>query len=328
MIRNLLFLSKETIKKVLTIEEAIPAVRDAFIQLSSGKVEVPLRVHLDIPQFQGVELIKPVYSPLTKKIGIKIISLFKNNTAKKLPYSHAVMLLLDAETGIPLAIMDADYLTAVRTAAASGVATELLARKESGTVAIFGAGPQGAAQVRAMMAVCQISQIFIFDPDTQKARKLANNISSSYAVEVKVSSTPHSLSACDIICTATTSEVPVFLDSQISAGVHINGMGSFKPHHQEIPAETVKRSRLFVDQRESCLKEAGDIIIPLKRGMIQERHILAEIGEIASGAIQARKSDADITIFKSVGNAVQDLAVAEMVYGKALKNKLGQELKL
>ena len=328
MTRNLLYLSKETIKKILTIEEAIPAVREAFIQLSSGKVEVPLRLHLDIPQFDGVELIKPVYSPLTKKIGIKVISLYKNNAIKKLPYSHALMLLLDAESGIPLAIMDADYLTVVRTAAASGLATQLLARKEASTVAIFGAGPQGAAQVRAMIAVRPISHVYIFDPDPQKARKLGNNISSSFTVDVKVSSTPHSLQECDIICTATTSSVPVFLESQISPGVHINGIGSFKPHHHEIPAETVKRSRLFVDQREACLKEAGDIVIPLQRGIINERHILAEIGEIASGSTPGRKSDADITLFKSVGNAVQDLAMAEMVYGKALKNKLGQELEL
>ena len=328
MMRSLLYLSKETIKKILTIEEAIPAVRKAFIQLSSGKVAVPLRLHLDIPEFEGVELIKPVYSPLTKKIGIKVISLFKHNADRKLPYSHALMLLMDGETGIPLALMDADYLTVVRTAAASGLATQLLSRKESRVVAVFGAGPQGAAQVRAMMLVRPISRIYIFDPDPQKARKLGNNITSSYTVDVQVASAAHSLETCDIICTATTSTRPVFMDSQISAGIHINGIGSFKPHHHEIPSDTVKRSRLFVDQREACLKEAGDIVIPMQQGMFGEQHIQGEIGEIAEGKKAGRETETDITLFKSVGNAVQDLAMAEMVYAKALKNKLGQELDL
>jgi len=328
MTRNLLYLSKETIKKILTIEEAIPAVRKAFIQLSSGKVNVPLRLHLDIPEFEGVELIKPVYSPQSKKTGIKVISLFKRNAERKLPYSHALMLLMDGETGIPLALMDADYLTVVRTAAASGLATQLLARKESRVLAVFGAGPQGAAQIKAMMAVRPISRVYIFDPDPQKARKLGNNIASSYSVDVQVASAAHSLESCEIICTATTSTIPVFRDNQISSGTHINGIGSFKAHHHEIPAGTVKRSRLFVDQREACLKEAGDIVIPLQQGMFGEQHILGEIGEIAAGNTTGRETESDITLFKSVGNAVQDLAMAEMVYAKALKNKLGQELDL
>ncbi len=328
MNRNLLYLSRENVRKILTVEEAIPAVRKAFIQLSAGEVDVPQRMHLDIPQFEGVELIKPVYSPLTKKIAIKVISLFKNNTMKKLPFSHALMILLDAETGIPLAILDADYLTAVRTGAASGLATDLLSRKEACTLSLIGAGPQAAAQARAIMAVRDIAKICIYDPSKEKARKLGNNLSSRYAVEIIVASAVGSLHESDIICTATTSSVPVFLDKQISPGVHINGIGSFKPEDCEIPAETVKRSRLFVDQREACLKEAGDIMIPLKQGIIDEHHILAEIGEVAAGSKEGRASENDITFFKSVGNAVQDLAMADLVYGKAVKNKIGQFLEL
>lgn len=328
MIRNLLYLSRENVRKILTVEEAIPAVRKAFIQLSAGEVYAPQRMHLDIPEFEGVELIKPVYSPQTKRIAIKVISQFKNNAMKKLPHSYALLMLQDAETGIPLAVMDADYLTAIRTGAASGLASDLLSRKKSSILSIIGAGPQAAAQAKAVMAVRDISKISIYDPSKEKASKLANNLSSRYAVEIIVASAVGSLQESDIICTATTSSVPVFSDKQIKSGVHINGIGSFKPESREIPAETVKRSRLFVDQREACLKEAGDIVIPLKQGIIDEKHIQAEIGEVAAGSKEGRKSEADVTFFKSVGNAVQDLAMADLVYGKAIKNKIGQFLEL
>jgi alanine dehydrogenase len=328
MSRNLLYLSRENVRKILTVEEAIPAVRNAFIQLSAGEVDAPQRMHLDIPQYEGVELIKPVYSPQSKRIAIKVISLFKNNAMKKLPHSHALMILLDAETGIPMAVMDADYLTAIRTGAASGLATGLLSRKEARTLSLIGAGPQAAAQAKAMMAVRNINKISIYDPSKERASKLANNLSSRYAAEISISSTVGSLYDSDIICTATTSSVPVFSDKQITSGVHINGIGSFKPENREIPTETVKRSRLFVDQREACLKEAGDIVIPIREGVIDEHHILAEIGEVAAGSNEGRTSENDITVFKSVGNAVQDLAMADLVYGKAIKNKIGQFLEL
>ena len=224
--------------------------------------------------------------------------------------------------------MDADYLTAVRTGAASGVATDLLARRKAHHLSLIGAGPQAAAQAKAVMAVRPITRIGIFDPSQDKASKLANNLASHYDVEVNVASAVGSLHDADIICTATTSSVPVFSDQQISTGVHINGIGSFKPASREIPAETVKRSRLYVDQREACLQEAGDIVIPLKQGIINEQHILGEIGEIAAGSVIGRSTENDITLFKSVGNAVQDLAMADLVYNKALKNKMGQLLEL
>jgi ornithine cyclodeaminase/alanine dehydrogenase-like protein (mu-crystallin family) len=328
MNRNLLYLSRDNVRKILTVEEAMPAVRKAFIQLSQGEVDVPQRMHLDLPQFEGVELIKPVYSPGSKRVAIKVISLFKNNVLKKLPHSHALLMLLDAETGIPLAVMDADYLTAVRTGAASGLATDLLANKSACNLALIGSGPQAATQAKAVLAVRPLTKIHIYDPSKEKAHKLANNLSSRYGVEISVASAVGSLHESDIICTATTSAVPVFSDHQIPEGVHINGIGSFKPDTSEIPAETVKRSLLFVDQREACLKEAGDIVIPLKQGIINELHILAEIGEVAAGSKQGRKSEKDITFFKSVGNAVQDLAMANLVYGKAMKNKIGQILEL
>jgi ornithine cyclodeaminase/alanine dehydrogenase-like protein (mu-crystallin family) len=178
------------------------------------------------------------------------------------------------------------------------------------------------------MAVRPIIKIGIYDPSIDKASKLANNLSSHYGVEISVASAVGSLHDSDIICTATTSSVPVFSDQQISPGVHINGIGSFKPDSREIPTETVKRSRLYVDQQEACLKEAGDIVIPLKQGIIKKNHIVGEIGEVAVGSKMGRSNENDITLFKSVGNAVQDLAMADLIYAKALKNKIGQLLEL
>jgi ornithine cyclodeaminase/alanine dehydrogenase-like protein (mu-crystallin family) len=325
---RMIYLSAADIKQLVEMTEMIPVIKEAFIQLSQGSITVPQRMHLDIARHQGTELIKPVYSPDLGMIAIKVISLFKNNSLKGLPFSHALLILLDAETGVPQAIMDADYLTSLRTGAASGVATDLLASEEAQTCAIFGAGFQARQQINAIRIVRKVSTFYIFDPEEHKIRQLHDELGDQFQIVIRKGESLEILRDADIICTATTSAQPVFSDAYVSEGTHINGIGSFQPQTRELPSETVQRARVFVDQKTACLKEAGDLLIPIHEGLIREDHLLGEIGELAAGKVPGRQSVKDLTLFKSVGNAVQDLYAANLVYQKAKNGNIGQLLEL
>jgi ornithine cyclodeaminase/alanine dehydrogenase-like protein (mu-crystallin family) len=308
-------ITTEEIKKALTMAEAIKAVREAFIQLSTGLAKVPARTAIEVPGSRTTALVMPAYLPGTKRIGVKLISLCENNPAKGLPLAQAVTVVMDAETGVPLAVLDAGHLTAVRTGAASGVATDLLARKDARVAAVFGAGVQGRTQLEAVAAVRPLRKALVFDVDPRAAAAFAAEMGSRLGLDVEPAGSSHDLGQADIVCTATTSAVPVFSDGDLKPGVHINAVGSYKPHVREVPAETVRRARVFVDDRRAALEEAGDLIIPLRQGLIDEAHILAELGAVLAGLEPGRISNGDVTLFKSVGSAVQDLAVAGLIVG-------------
>ncbi|HUT08198.1 MAG TPA: hypothetical protein VMY15_05080 [Candidatus Latescibacteria bacterium] len=305
----------EEVRRALTMPEAIRAVKETFIQLSTGQARVPARTSLEIPEFRTTALVMPAYLPRTKRLGLKLISLCEDNPAKGLPLAQAVAILMDAEFGTPLAVMDASYLTAVRTGAASGVATDALARRDARVAAIFGAGVQGKTQLEAVAAVRPIRKVLVFDVDPQAAAAFAKEMGHKLALDVEPASSPGALGEADVICTATTSAVPVFADRDLKPGVHINAVGSHKPHVREIPGETIRRARVYVDQRQAALEEAGDLIIPLREKLIDEGHILAEIGEVLAGLKPGRRSDDEITVFKAVGNAALDLAMADLIVG-------------
>jgi ornithine cyclodeaminase/alanine dehydrogenase-like protein (mu-crystallin family) len=306
--------TEEILRKV-TMADAIRAVREALAELSTGRALVPDRTSLEIPGRRTTALVMPAYLPRTGRIGVKLISLCEDNPAKGLPLAQAVTVVMDAENGAPLAVLDAAYLTALRTGAASGVATDVLARRDASVAAIFGAGVQGRTQLEAVAAVRAIRKAFVYDVDPRAAADFARDMSALLGFAVEPASSPEALREADIVSTATTSATPVFSDRDLKPGVHINAIGSYKPHVREIPAETVLRARVFVDQRRACLEEAGDLIIPLRQGLIGEDHIRAEIGEVLAGLKPGRGSDDETTLFKSVGNAVLDLAVAALVVG-------------
>ena len=312
---TLRYVTTEEIKRTLTMAEAIKAVKEAFVQLSTGEARAPVRTSLEVPEFRTTALVMPAYLPRTKRIGLKLISLCDGNPAKGLPLAQAVTIVMDAENGTPLAVMDASFLTAVRTGAASGAATDALARKDCRVAAIFGAGVQGRTQLEAVAAVRPIRKVFIFDVSRGAAADFAAEMGRKLDLDIEPASSPEALRQADIISTATTSVTPVFADGDLKPGVHINAVGSYKPHVREIPGETIRRARVYVDQRQAALEEAGDLIIPLRQGRIGEDHILAEIGEVLAGLKPGRGSDGEVTLFKSVGNAVQDLAVASLVVG-------------
>jgi len=327
---KLKILTRDEVAKAVNMTEAIETVKKAFIQLSSGKTEMPLRTQVPVEKRKGVTLFMPAYLADSDAMGAKIVSVFPNNQERKLPTVHAVVIVVDAETGRPIAVMDGTYLTALRTGAASGVATDLLSRKDARVAAIFGAGTQSRTQLVAICTVRSIEKVWVYD--------IVPRVSSDYVEEMKKKGSPipadifvakspkQAVSEADVICAATTSFGPVFNDSDLKPGVHINGVGSYTPEMQEIPAPTVVRSKVIVDSRQAALAEAGDLIIPIEGGFISDRNIHGEIGELAAGKISGRESEEETTFFKSVGLAVQDVSVAELVLRRANEMGLGLDV--
>jgi alanine dehydrogenase len=322
-------LTREEVHRALPMSQAIEAVRDAFAQLSTGRADVPLRTSLKVPRHDGVALFMPAYLSDDDGMGIKIVSVFNHNPAKGLPLIHALVIVLNAETGAPEAVMDGTYLTALRTGAASGAATDVLARQDARVVAVFGAGAQGRTQLEAVCAVRTIEEAWVYDVSRERAEAMVDEMSEGMAASVEVAETPaEAVRRADVVCTATTSTSPVFNDDDVEPGTHINAIGAYTPQMQEIPPETVLRAKVVIDHREAALAEAGDLLTPIEQGLMAAEHIHAELGEIVTGARPGRESEEEITLFKSVGVAVQDVAAAEAVLAAAREIGLGTTLAL
>lgn len=322
-----LFLSEADVASLLDMEAATRLMRDAFVELSVGGASAPLRTAIDVPDRDARALFMPAYSPDRGQLAVKSVMVHRGNPALGLPRIHAVVVAFDAENGEPLAILEAEHLTAVRTGAASAVATEMLARTDSEVVAIFGAGVQGRTQLDAVCAVRPIRKAIVFDPTPAKVTEFCQSAIERVGIEAVHAAATDELRGADVVCTATTSTRPVFLASDIGPGTHINGVGSYTPEMAEIPPEVIATARLVVDQRSACLAEAGDIVQPLEAGLFSEGHIEAELGEVIAGHTPGRTSDEEITVFKSVGNALQDLAVTSHILEAARRHGTGTRLR-
>lgn len=307
---DLPYISAREIRETITMKAAIDAMRDAFAALSSGKAVVPDRLHLELGD--GTALFMPASMPSTGLYGTKIVSINPGNTDRGLPLIHALIVVMNARTGHPEAVIEGSYLTALRTGAASGLATDMLARPDARVAVVFGAGAQGRTQLEAVCAVRKIRKAHVVDPVMKQAFEFANEMSGHLSIPIEISKADI-VSQADVICTATTSSSPVFDPEDIPPGVHINAVGAYTPTMQEIPSETVAVSKVVVDSRKGCLAEAGDILIPLNQGLFDTSHISTELGELVIEERIIRTGKSDKTLFKSVGNAVQDLAVAHAI---------------
>ncbi len=306
--------------------DAIEGMKLAFSQLSRQQATVPLRAHLDVLPHQGTTLVMPAYLQESDDLAVKVVSVFPQNVKQGQPTISAMVLLLDSKNGRPLAIMEGASLTAVRTGAGSGAATDLLARKDAAVVAILGSGVQARTQLEAVCAVRYIQEVCVYSPNHEHTVQFAREMKGRGRIPQFVrmmNSAETAVRGADIICTATNSTNPVFSYDSIKSGTHINGVGSFLPTMQEIDEKTVRESLLIVDSREAALEEAGDLIIPIQNGTINEGHIHAELGEIVAGLKPGRTNNEQITFFKSVGVAVQDAAAAQIALQNAEKMGLG-----
>ncbi|MEM2341233.1 MAG: ornithine cyclodeaminase family protein [Candidatus Bathyarchaeia archaeon] len=323
-----LILSRSDLEKILTMKDVIESVERAFLELQKGTAILPMRATITLTEKRGWMGVMPAYLGEMGSLSTKIVTVFEKNLEKNLPTIMATILLNDPETGAPLAIMEGTFITAMRTGAVCGVATKYLARKDSKTVGIFGAGVQARTQLMAACAVRDIEKAFVYDIFKDRAKTFAEEMSKKLGILVEVSEPKDLVLHSDIIVTATTSKTPVFDGNWVKPGTHLNLIGSFKPEVREVDEIVIKRSKIVVDQKSAALEEAGDIIIPLKAGIITEKDIYAELGEIVAGLKPGRTSEREITLFKSVGLGIQDCATAWLAYTRAKESGICKEIDL
>lgn len=330
---NIRFLSANDVRTALPMAEAIAGMKAAYEGLSTGQVSMPLRSGVDIAEQAGKTLVMPAYlkAEPNPALGVKIVSVFPENANRGEPVIYALVLALDAATGRPLCIMEGGSLTAIRTGAASGAATDVLARPEAQTVAIFGSGVQARTQLEAICTVRAIQEVRVFGLDKEALAGFVRDMQGYGPIPqtIHIADSPDAaVRGADIICTATTSSAPVFNGRSLQPGTHINGVGSYLPTMREVDTKTVQRALVVVDSVTAVLAEAGDLIQPIAQGQIDKSHIYAEIGEIIAGKKPGRTDDTQITFFKSVGVAVQDAAAAQIVLQNAKKLGLGTEIEM
>ena len=326
----MLVLSAADVRQAAPMPAAIDAVAAAFVQLSTGQAVVPLRVPIGQPKHDSHTFFMPALLAESNALGLKVVSVFPHNQARHyLPSIHALVVLIDAATGQPLAAMDGTYLTALRTGAASGAATRALARADARVLAIFGAGAQAPAQVQAVCAARPIERVWIVNRSRVRAEALLDTLRAlGIPSELKIAdSSRAALAEAEVVCCATSAPTPLFDDAEVRPGTHINGVGSFTPALAEVPPATIARALVAVDQRAAAWAEAGDLIQARQAGAIDDAGVV-ELGEIIARRAPGRADDAQITFFKSVGNAVQDVAVGQMVLAEARRLGLGTEVAL
>ena len=321
-----LILTRQDVMTVLNMKDCINVVEQAFLESNKGTAVLPLRTAITPPN--GLSLYMPAYLKKMGALACKVVTIYKDNPKKQnLPVTIGKVLLQNPESGEVICIMDGGYLTAVRTGAASGVATKYLARNDQ-VAGIFGAGVQAQMQLVAICEVRDISKAIVYDISDEAVNNYIKKLSKKLDIEIIRATNADKVLQADIICTATSSSTPIFDGTKVKTGIHINGIGSHTPNARELDTAIIKRSKFIGDSKEACLKEAGDFIIPLNDGDINESHFYADLGEIIAGDKPGREFKNEITIFKSNGLAIQDAATAKLVYDKAIEAGIGQNIDL
>lgn len=324
-------LNASEVRAALPMAVAIEAMKDAYRQLSLGLADVPLRSRIDIPTEDAASLFMPAFLSQTGDLAVKVVSIFPRNPERHLPTLHALVVVLDATTGRPTALLEGSSLTALRTGAGSGAATDVLARPDARVGLVFGSGGQARTQLEAICTVRPLERVWIVSRDRAGAEAFASEMAGQGAVpsDVRVADDiPQAVRQADIVCTATTSSRPVFDGNDLRPGAHVNAIGGFTPQMQEVDAVTVMRARVFVDSRAAALAEAGDLLEPIRQGLIRADWIVGELGEVVAGTTPGRRSDEEITLFKSVGVSVQDAVAAARALERARAAGLGTVLHL
>jgi len=328
----MLILNKSDIKSVFSMKDAIESSMAALSAYSAGNAIVPLRTVIDIKD-QGQSLYMPAYANSMHASGVKIVSVYPKNTELGKPSILGKMLVLDANTGEVCAILDGAYLTQLRTGALQGAATTLLSRLDAKIAVLFGTGAQAATQLEAMLTVRDLSEVRILDINLERAQafvKLMQKELPQYNIKfVAMDDSVAAIREADIITTVTTSTKPVFDGLQVQQGTHVNGIGAYLPHMQELPEDIIKRAdKIYFDTDEGVLSEAGDILIPLNSGAVTHEDFDGELGNVILGKSKGRESNSEITVFKAVGSAILDVVTAQHIYLRALKMNVGQRIEM
>lgn len=317
------------IQRLLPMPDCIEAVDAALRALGRGEAVQPLRSILWLPDRHGLLGAMPGYLGPTGALGLKAVTVMPGNLGTPFESHQGVVLLFEPRNGRLRGILDASSITAIRTAAASAVATRALARPDAGELALLGSGVQAQTHLEALRAVRRIRRVRVWSRRPERARAFAEKEAARTGISVQAAaSAREAVDGADLICTVTASTGPVLLGEWLAPGSHVNAVGACTPSARELDTEAVARSRLFVDRRESALGEAGDLLIPIREGALTERHVVAEVGEVLLGRAAGRRDPEEITLFESLGLAVEDLAAAELVCGRAEAAGAGHVLAL
>jgi len=321
-------LSRKDIEGFFTMRLCMEAVEKAFADLATGNAAMPQRTPIAIPDQHGIALFMPAHIKSLGALGTKVVTVYKDNLAKHgLPTVLGTIILLDEVTGFPIAVMDGGYLTAMRTGAVSGVATKYMARPEAKVAALFGTGVQAFTQVLGVHEARPLTKLLAYSIDPPETRtRFARKITEQIGVPVALADDPAAAAAAaDIIILATTASTPIVDGRWFAAGTHINGVGSHAPKARELDSLTVQKSRVVCDLTGACRSEAGDLIIPAEAGEWSWDKVAGDLGDVVTGKVPGRTSRDQITLFKSVGLAIQDMSAARVVFDEAVKRGIGTE---
>ncbi len=326
---HILILNAREVRDLLNMPECMEAMADALRSLARGQVILPLRPVMWLPEKFGALGMMPAHSAALGRLGVKVVSVFPNNHGTPYDAHQGTVMLFEAQHGRLLALMDATEITAIRTAAVSGVATRLLANPDAGDLAILGSGTQARTHLQAMTVARPLRRVRVWSRNTAHAQSFADNNSASIKLRIEVcDSAQAAVAGADLICTTTSSREPVLQGAWITPGAHINAAGSSVAHARELDAAAMGRARLFVDRRESTLNESGDFLMAKKEGAVTDASILGEIGELLEGTRNGRDAHDEITLFKSLGIAIEDLASAQFLFERAMASGVGLRVEL
>ena len=328
-IMSTLILSQLDVRELLPMAECMRAMETALSMLARGDALNPLRWPMRIPERGGLLGLMPGATSDPDTLGLKVVAVFPGNHGGEYDSHQGVVLLFDTSNGLPLCILDASEVTAIRTAAVSGVATRLLANEDAGDLAILGSGVQARTHLAAMREARPVGRVRVFSPTRAHLEAFVERATRDHGIEVEaMDSARAAVEGADLICTTTSAREPVLLGEWIAPGAHINAAGACLPAARELDTEAVLKSRLFVDSRESALNEAGDFLIPRREGALDDGHIVAEIGQLLLEERPGRTGPEEITLFESLGLAVEDLIAAHFAFARARERGVGLSVDL
>ena len=329
MAQHFRLLTEQQVQSLLPMADLIAAMEAALARFSAGEVLQPVRSVLTVGPTKAYFGLMPAYVPNPGSLGAKLVTVFADNPSKHLPSHLATIVLLDPETGALQAIMDGRYITEARTAAVSAVSARFLARRDASTLAIIGSGVQARSHLEAFAEVRQLTDVRVWSPRVLSRERFVSDVSGHVSVSVRATNTAEdAVRDADLIVLATSSTTPVLEDGWVAAGAHVVSVGACRPDQREIDPALVARARLYVDSRAAALVESGDVVMGLAGGLFDPSHIRGELGEVVLGRIEGRKGDRDVTIFKSLGMAVEDVVAADLVLRRAVEVGAGTELTL
>jgi len=324
---DVLMINQTEVQQILSMERCVAVMREALTDLAREKAGMPLRTAMWLPGNSGALGMMPAYIEGKNIMGIKVISVFPENSNTQYDSHQGAVMLFETKNGKPLTIIDACEITAIRTAAVSAVSTDLLAKNDASCLTILGSGTQAYKHLEAMLQIRPIKKINVWSRTWENAQKFAEHENRRHGCMITpVESAGEAVSQADIICTTTSSTEPVLFGKHIKDGAHINAIGSCIPSARELDTDAMLKSKLFVDRIESAINEAGDFMIPKKEGVIKNDHIQCEIGDILTGKHKGRETDMEITLFESLGIAIEDMAAAWFIYEQAVEKNIGKTI--